>query len=111
MTETRARYEFVAALTRELPDHSLGAVAELASIVIHLGAKHRRLALALCHGQLDQPDYDKRQKQVRERLTKLLGVLGIDVLFSGDPRGPTVRLKFRSGRSNTFGNDAWSVPT
>ena len=35
----------------------------------------------------------------------------IDVLFSGDPRGPTVRLKFRSGRSNTFGNDAWSVPT
>ncbi len=110
MTAAQIQYEFVVALARELPDHSVGAVAELAATVMRLGNSHRRLALALCYGQVDQPEYERRQGRLRTRLSELLEVLGIGAVFGNDPRGPTVRLQFKSGRSNTFGSDAWSVP-
>jgi hypothetical protein len=110
MTDRQTQYEFVAVLTRELPGHTTGAIAELACSLAHFAAKHRELTLALCHSEIDQPAYERRQERLRHRLSKLLEVLGIGTVFSSDPRGPTVRLKFRSGRSNTFGNQEWAIP-
>jgi hypothetical protein len=43
-----------------------------------------------------------------ERLAKRLGAAG--VIFSGDPRGCTVKLTFADGETNDFGKEGWCVP-
>jgi hypothetical protein len=111
MADRQTQCEFVVTLARELPDHSVGAIAELARVAMRHATIHRRLALALCNGEIGEPEYEQRQHRVRERLSQLFDVLGIGVIFSGDPRGPTVRLKFKSRRSNSSGTGGWSVPT
>src|SRR5262245_26820756 len=110
MSLTRDKFEFVAVLTRELPDHSIAAVVELAQTVMRQGLRHGGLACALCDGVFDQDGYELRQSRIREKLSKLLRVLGIGVTYGGDPRGYTVKLQFKSKRSNTWGDDGYGVP-
>lgn len=110
MSGNDERLEFVAALSRELPNHSIRSVLELAKTAMRQGATYGRLAVALCNGEIDQPEYDKRTERIEQRLNKLLGVLGIEANYGGDPRGYTVKLVFPSRRSNTFGGDGWGVP-
>jgi len=110
MSDAEERYRFISVLTRELPNHSIGAILELAQIVLRQSARHGRLAVALCNGDVDQEEYDRKQERIRQRLTPLLDVLGIGVAFGGDPRGYTVKLQFDSKVSNTWGNDGYGVP-
>lgn len=112
MSATRDRLELVAVLTRELPGQPVGVVVELAQAVMRHGHRHGGLACALCNGVIEQDEYERRQGKIRDKLTGLLGVLGIGVKFGGDPRGFTVKLLLPSKRSNTWGGeeDGWGVP-
>jgi hypothetical protein len=48
------------------------------------------------------------RKRIRD-LAKRAGASG--VIFSGDPRGCTVKLTFPDGATNDFGKEGWCVPT
>lgn len=110
--QMKDKLEFIALLSRELPDHSIGAVVELGQTLMRQGHKHAGLACALCNGVIDQDEFERRTERIRQKLAKLLDVLGIRVRYGGDPRGFTVKLRLKSGRYNTWGGaeDGWGVP-
>jgi len=111
MTTAHERAEFVGVLVRELPDHSIGAVAELAGKLIRLAIEYDKIQTRACNGE-SRPTDDDREKAIEERARKLLDGLGIAVKFGGDPRGFTMRLTLKSGLYNTWGGaeEGWGVP-
>jgi hypothetical protein len=109
MTTAQERAEFIAVLSRELSDHSVGAVSELANKLMKSAREYDGIQTRACNGE-ERPLDAKRETGIEERTKELLDVLGIGVQFGGDPRGYTVKLQLKSGRSNTWGNDGWGVP-
>jgi hypothetical protein len=110
MSITKQKYEFVARLARELPKMPVHQVVALAQKLMSQGSRYGGLAEAFCNGYVVQDEYEARTERIEQRVAKLLEGTGIVVDYQNDPRGVTVRLKFKSGVSNTFGNDGWAVP-
>ena len=111
MSRCSDKLEFVAVLARELPHHTPSVLAELAEKLMRVGAAQGRLALALCNDAgLDQEDYEIKLGRIRKRLSNLLDPLEIGYTTGGDARGFTVKLVFKSKRSNTWGDDGYGIP-
>ena len=55
---------------------------------------------------------EKKELAVEKRITDICAGFKLPVIFGGDPRGYTVKVKFPSGRYNTFGGaeEGWGVP-
>ena len=81
-----------------------------------LAKAYARIQLRWCNDNMDEP-VRKRQEareaaleaRIRDCATDIPGVKS--VLFTGDPRGFTVRLMLESGQYNTLGGaeDGWGV--
>lgn len=108
---SKDRDEFVAVLTRELPDWSIGQVVDLAAKLMRYGRLSHRLAEALCNRELTAAE-ERQDTANDERIRLLVATLGVGFgcMISGDPRGATVKLILPSRRSNSFGGEGWCVP-
>jgi hypothetical protein len=89
-----------------------------AGAIITNARQHHRFMEAQCNGTWpysrshDGEDDPEPVADVRKRirdLAKRAGAAG--VIFSGDPRGCTVKLTFPDGATNDFGQEGWCVPT
>ena len=56
---------------------------------------------------------EKREVQLEKRMRAIVAELGpgFGVVFSGDPRGSTVKVTVPSGRTNDWGHEGICVPT
>jgi hypothetical protein len=56
---------------------------------------------------------EKRERQLETRLRAIVASLGrrFGVIFSGDPRGATVKITVPSGRTNDWAREGICVPT
>ena len=61
------------------------------------------------HGTI--PRYALRSHQAETRIEKAVTPFGVVPIFSGDPRGACVKLKVRSGFSDSWGGEGLCVPT
>lgn len=127
------RDEFVATLAREYPQLSSTQIGSVAAQLMRLGRAYGRLQEAFCNG--DYPaDNGQRETRLCDQCglawatesfrggvcpdcrteakirTACAGLPGSEPIFSGDPRGATVKLKLPSGRTDDWGQVGVCVP-
>lgn len=67
---------------------------------------------AACEHQCNGGEIGDTMRRTAElAILRMTRKLGCGVIFSGDPRGATVRLVMPDGASNGFASDGWIVPT
>ena len=56
---------------------------------------------------------EKREAQLEKRMSAIVAGLGqgFGVIFSGDPRGITVKITVPSGKTDDYGKEGICVPT
>jgi hypothetical protein len=102
--QEKEREEFHVTMKTEFPAaYTHDVVREL----LRLAKRHGQLQEKACNEQVPEG----HDKGCEDAITSLCNALGVPaVLFSGDPRGYTVKLKLPSGRSNHWGGETWGVP-
>ena len=99
-----------------------------AQMLMRYGATYGRLAADACNG----PDYGPsetrnqeiqrcwqqrqdmipaKQEKIEAAVEKLCAKYGCKAIFSGDPRGNTLKIEVKSGYSNSWGGEGICVPT
>lgn len=126
----KEREQFIAQLTRALPDQPPHIVAHRARLLMRHAATHGRLEVESCNGHPAQGSptmpaaainrlqdkwdarIEKREAQIERRITEIAAELGLTVDFGGDPRGYTVKLHLPNGAYNTWGGkeSGYGVP-
>lgn len=98
----------------DLQTHSGKTVAMGTAVrLMRLAEKHHKLMEDQCNGvEIYTRQGTPRAPLFRNRqaITYLLSGIGCGVLFSGDPRGCTVKIKFPDGATNDWGQDGFCVP-
>lgn len=110
MVRMRDITEFAAILAQAAPGKSENHISWLADEFMKLGRAYARLQERYCNVGDLPPALGRREKKIESGLAALAATLAATVVFSGDPRGATVKLRLPSGRSNSFGGDGWCVP-
>ncbi len=102
----KERDEFIMIMGQEYPQR--GDLLPIIQQLIKLAKRHLRLQEKACNEQVaEDHDYNCEQS-----IRKLCGQLpGLSPIFSGDPRGATVKLKVPSGRTNDWGAIGICIPT
>lgn len=84
--------------------------------LIRMATKHHRMMEDYC--SIPDADIYDEDGEPTPRLATLRGMLEqaakdclCGVVFSGDPRGCTVKLLMPNGETNDFGKEGWCVPT
>lgn len=104
------RNEFIARIAREFPALSIEDVLATCRELVRLATFHGRIAEKECNEELSDGDV-RRRDQTEARIGEICAKIGVHgVVFSGDPRGYTVKIRLPSGRSNSFGGEGWGVP-
>ena len=97
------RDEFVHILTKE------GADLPTIEAVLRLSQTYQRLQIQDCNVGLT--DVERARVEAYEgRLTDTLRLVRMRPVFSGDPRGVTVKIQVPSGKTNDLGNVGICVP-
>ena len=85
-----------------------------AAWLIRLATKHQKMMVDACNGEFTA--YDENDQPV-PKLAKLQAQIeeaarqhGCGVVFSGDPRGSTVKLILPNKESNSLDKEGWCVP-
>lgn len=129
MATAKEREEFVAQLTRALPQVAANLVARNARLLMRHAKTHGNIAEAQCNGPGDyvnsipypeagriyrefEERCAKREARIEARISAICAELGIEPDFGGDPRGYTVKVKLPTGASNTWGgaSEGWGIP-
>lgn len=101
-------------LARDIQSNGGTCEPATAAHLIRLATKHARLMVDYCNG-LEVYDEEgeplPRLASLVEHITGAAKRCNCGVIFSGDPRGATVKLILPSGESNSFGGEGWIVPT
>lgn len=105
--------QFLADLDKHSSDPSQVKTVDAKRLMTHAKGHHRLMEM-LCNGEIetDEEGENARVKACRAKCrqaAKRLGATG--VIFSGDPRGCTVKLTFADGFTNDFGKEGFCVPT
>lgn len=116
MAETQEAFEPVSILEQFMSDldaHSINPakvmVKDAKAIITH-AQRHHQYAEDVCNGT--RSDDDSAQDALVRRIEQTAKRLGATaVVFSGDPRGCTVKLVFADGFTNDFGKEGYCVPT
>jgi len=86
---------------------------DTAAYLIRLATGHHKAMEDYCNG-IDIYDDDgeplPKLASLRERITDTADIMGCGVVFSGDPRGCTVKLTMPNGETNDWGKEGWCVP-
>lgn len=109
MNKQEERDEFLVELLEELHATPAREVFKLARELMRLANRHHRLQEAACNVTLTERQ-EKTEQRTEEKIRALCAPLGITPVFSGDPRGATVKLKVPSGRTNDWGGTGICVP-
>lgn len=97
-----------------------------AESLTRLGKRAARIAVQRCNGiprydpkarqmlatwtEDDDARADKACDKIAKEAANILGPYGAtDIQVGGDPRGFTLKWRFASGRSNSFGGEVWGV--
>ena len=111
MREPSGAVQFACQLTRELKKVTPYHVAIMADELMRLSRKHHRIMEGHCNGDYDIPeDAHQPEDKIEAKITEIMKPFGITPIFSGDPRGCTVKLKMPSGATNDFGHTGVCVP-
>lgn len=86
-----------------------------AAVLMRYGAAHNREMCNACNcewwrGYDDEGEPIGRLKKIRDSITILATQVNAGVIFSGDPRGVTVKLTFADGFTNDFAYEGVIVP-
>lgn len=105
--------QFINDLDKHSDDPAKVTERDAKAITTH-AARHHYLMEDLCNGviEMDEDGENPRVSACRakcQQAAKRLGAKG--VVFSGDPRGCTVKLVFADGYTNDFGKEGYCVPT
>lgn len=91
------------------------ASEDIARELIRLAGKYHRLMEQFCNGfQTPRMEAlaEKRREEFETAILDIANRVGASAaMFSGDPRGATVKLRFADGATNDFGGKGWIVPT
>ena len=96
--------------------------------LMRYGATYGRLAEDACNGpessaneaynkviqdtwQLRQGAIPAKQEKIETAVTELCSKFDCKAIFSGDPRGNTLKIEVKSGYSNSWGGEGICVPT
>jgi hypothetical protein len=121
------REKFVALIQQ----HAGGDAAQrysFAQRLMRYGATYGRLQEALCngphyvgladHNKRIQAEWQRRQDaiptkeaKIEAAVSELCKTFECSPIFSGDPRGNTLKIEVKSGYSNSFGGEGICVPT
>lgn len=85
-----------------------------ARILIRAAARHHALMEDMCNGTLQTDDSGESSEvnRLRARISRLASDVGASgAMYSGDPRGCTVKLTFPDGFTNDWGKTGYCVPT
>ena len=119
----RLRFEFIAAMQREYKaglgqehDESGGfhaPIAEACRDLMRLGATYGRLAEMECNDERFGTKEERRQGSIERSVQRILkgAMPGAHAVFSGDPRGNTIKVTVPSGRTDDWGDTGICVPT
>lgn len=102
---TRDKLEFVYAMAKHT-DASIGDLQRL----MRYASTHQRLVTGDCNRGLTPAEVAK-QFHVCKRITDLVNSVKCGVVFSGDPRGCTVKVVVADGYTNDMGREGICVPT
>jgi len=108
------------------PHRAPYGVALDAEALIRLGKRASRIAIQQCNGiqrydtaarrvlaswtEADEARADKACDKIAKDAAAILEPYGAtEISVGGDPRGFTLKWRFASGRSNSFGGDVWGV--
>ncbi len=136
--EAEARNQFESVVCEEAATLNHGALPQwsrtvnarnAANLIMRHGKTYARIQEAICNG-VEWSQYDtnesfnkrqsrhekwteKREQQIERRIKELVSILGpgFGVVFSGDPRGATVKITLPSGKTNDWGREGYCVPT
>ena len=121
LTEAYQPVSVVEQVTHDLAAHG-NFTGPPSAIEVHIhdlidqARKHHRYMERLCGDerfckQTDAEGNHPRVTDCRNTITSLARRLGAaGVIFSGDPRGCTVKLTFKDGYTNDFGKEGYCVP-
>lgn len=107
--------QFIADLDKHSADPSKVTTRDAKQLMTN-AKRHHRLMEQLCSDEAFNRDVDAEGNHPQitdcrkrcQQTAKRLGASG--VIFSGDPRGCTVKLTFRDGYTNDFGREGYCVP-
>lgn len=106
-TKRRELVAFAVVLAEEFP-----RVAGLPVIVlrlVRLSKRHHRFQEAHCNYALSSAE-EAAEVRCEEAIRRLCRGLGCEPVFSGDPRGCTVKPRLPSGRSDDWGGTGLCIP-
>lgn len=104
--------QFVADLRKHGSPEANPLIAER---LMEMSGRHHRYMEKWCNGEIETDEEGELPAHVVAlrngilRDAKLVGATG--VVFSGDPRGATVKLTFANGTTNDWGKEGYCVPT
>jgi hypothetical protein len=99
---------FVAVLTREKPQWTVGKVAAAAEALRRCARAQDRDNVARCN---DERWTEEASDRVDARTRQVLAELGFEGVLQRDPRGAALRLVLPSGMTNDCGQTGYCVPT
>lgn len=87
------------------------SVIKLCEELSKLAKTHHRLQENACNYEPSKWQLG-RERNIEKRIVEIAAELNLaGVKFSGDPRGCTVKLLLKSGKTNDFGNEGYCIPT
>jgi len=127
--EVESRITFERYLIAEVEDKNIGHARHTAALLCRHGRTYARIQEAICSG-VEWSQYDtnetfnkrqarhekwteKREQQLEKRMREICAGLGAGFVpvFSGDPRGVTVKVQVPSGKTDDWGKEGICVPT
>ena len=108
MTATgREVVAFAVALAEEFP--RVVGLPALVLKLVRLSKRHARFQELGCDRGLSAAE-EAAEGRCEDAIRRLCRGLGCEPVFSGDPRGCTVKLRLPSGRTDDFGGTGLCVP-
>ena len=104
MTTTKERTEFVTIMAREFP--RVANLPELLDELMRLARRHGKLQEKACNEQVPENHDAACERKIRAVCEQI----GCGVVFSGDPRGATVKVTVPSKLTNDWGATGVCVP-
>jgi hypothetical protein len=104
---SRERDEFFLTMAREYPDANLLDLRDTLAKLCKLSKYHASLQELACNEPVPEGHDEKCEAAIRKVCEALPGC---EPIFSGDPRGCTVRLRVPSGRTNDWARTGICVP-
>lgn len=96
--------EFVCLMSREFP--TVPGLPALLVELCRLAKRHGKMMEDACNYEVPE-NYGAA---VEKRIGKVCASIGCTPVFSGDPRGATVKVQVPSGRTNDWGATGVCVP-